>query len=332
MKKGKILFRCDANNEIGSGHLNRCLAIAGRIETNFQVYFATKGLNNKDEILIKKKYKLITINKNLSLIDETEFIYNSICSRIEFNYIVLDGYNFNTNYQKILKKNVFSKIISIDDHQPFKYVSDIVINHAIVPKYKIKKELYTKVFSGLEYLLIKKDFFSKNNQHIKAKINSILICFGGSDSNNMTIKFLKLLNNFPKFETINVIFGKFYIEPTGLNSHLKNKNINIFKDVNTREMLSLMNASEIIIAPSSTISLEAFSLGKILITGYTDINQKGIYKSIITKKNVYGLGNLLYIKKQDFYNVIKNAFIKKNKIIASNFVNKKTDPLNKIFK
>ena len=38
----KILFRADGNNEIGLGHVYRCLAIAERLNGKFECYFAIR--------------------------------------------------------------------------------------------------------------------------------------------------------------------------------------------------------------------------------------------------------------------------------------------------
>ena len=53
MKK-MVLFRVNAGNEYGSGHLERCLVLARLLRKQYDPYFLVKGDNRIGEILYKE--------------------------------------------------------------------------------------------------------------------------------------------------------------------------------------------------------------------------------------------------------------------------------------
>jgi len=324
MKK-KIFFRLDADSKKGLGHLVRSISIANIISDVFDITFIIKEPDYKVYELLK--YNIINIPKEINEKEELE-----ILSKYKNNIFVIDLYNYSDEYQIGIKK-ISTKFIIIDDQNMNHFYSDIVINHIIdIDKNTVKRESYTKLFLGADYSMLRKEFLeiAKQKRTIN-KLDTILINMGGSDYENNTLIILKEVIKSNIFKNINIIIGPLY----KFKDDLKNlgKNINIYSNLNAKEMCDIMIESNIIICPISTIIYEASCVGMFIITGYISETQKNILKHFNKLSYIYG--DIKNIKSNDILNIILKEqnnihnYIKKQKSLFNN--NQETNILS-IFK
>ena len=102
-------FRADGNGDIGYGHISRLQAFANFIKSKYD-FFLTGFKTNKK--ILNQNFNIIELPTNLNLCEEIAWI------RSRFNptnhIIITDGYQFDSNYQKNIKKLGY-KLICIDD-------------------------------------------------------------------------------------------------------------------------------------------------------------------------------------------------------------------------
>ena len=91
-----IILRADGNGEIGYGHLSRLNALANIIGQEFKVIFLTRHDSNIS--LIESNIEIAIIPKEVDLINESDWIYKNFSPNN--NFIVADGYQFSSSYQK----------------------------------------------------------------------------------------------------------------------------------------------------------------------------------------------------------------------------------------
>lgn len=303
-RKKRVLFRADGDSIHGLGHVYRCLAIAERISSEFECYFAIRYPSDQLISQIIEYSSILLLDPQLNHANEIEEELLSIIEDYRIEIITLDGYDFNTEYQKKIKELSNCFLISIDDFQPFHYVSDIVINHAGgVNSDMFSKENYTKLLLGYDYLLLRKNFINIQQKAIKKHgVESILICFGGADSENFTQKISDFIKDLDFINKIYIVIGSSYCKKSMLLSSLKAySHIEIFENLTGNELSEIMLNTDLAIVPSSTISLEAFALNMILITGMTDINQISIFN---------GFNNQRRITTVDFGNLTQGNLLK----------------------
>jgi len=294
----KILFRADGNSAIGLGHVYRCLAIAERLQENFQCYFAIRQPSIQLKKTISKNATLIKLNQYVDYNDEAHDIVIKIVPVHGIDIIVLDGYYFDTDYQEIIKKNCSSILVSIDDNQPFHYVSDVIINHAgNISEDKISREPRAKLLLGYKYLLLRKEFIELLNKGKNISgICSALICFGGADPENYTKRILDCIKTDKRFKKIVVIAGASYMEREALQNSVKeNRHIEIRFNLSASTLARIMHHIDLAIVPASTIALEAFTAKTILITGITASNQQNIYDGLVKEESVIGIDDFSQI-------------------------------------
>lgn len=280
-----ILFNTYVGNDIGYGHLYRCLSLAKALEEmdkNQTIVFLT----NKESFSILRNY-------NFEYIESDAFndIYN--VEKINPDITILDSYEFSDRYLKKIKR--ISKLILIDDNNDVydSKIPDLVLNgniHAEDLEYK------SAALLGLKYLVMRSEYWDV--QITNGSNNKIIITTGGSDFNNLMPKFIQSLRSLQYDREI--IIGPGY----------NNKEIRKIEEIKTKKdyliykpstLIDIFNDSAIILTASGTSIYEILRLNKIPIIYTLADNQIKIAK----KLEEYGVINLGNYKEID-YNSLEN--------------------------
>lgn len=227
-----LLIRADANKEIGNGHLMRCLALGQLLQDKgYKIHFVTKTIN-EDLIkrLKKENFYVHTIDENLQL-EEDAKITVEIGENIPVKWIITDGYEFTTDYQKIIKNADF-KLMCIDDIAKFHFASDIILNQNLNAEniFKYSCEPNTKLLLGTDYILLRREYRMLNNysRNIKRECRNILVTFGGGDTEIYLSKILESLNLITTVSlNVKVLFGIESEKCNNINDLVKASNHNI---------------------------------------------------------------------------------------------------------
>lgn len=270
--KSDLYIRTDGSSEIGLGHLVRCISLSTYVSDQFSITFVCREIPQKiEDELNQQGISLLKIH------DEGEFFNlpkpNSI--------VVLDGYSFDTAYQKRIKE-MGCRLVCIDDLHDKKFYADLIINHAPgIKKSDYSAQPGTIYALGLDYALLRPPFLEvarKAQLSGPDKIETILICFGGSDSENLTLRTLNVVLDFNPFKKIIIITGSAYGFMEELLQKIKNReNVVHYHALDGDEMAAAFTESEAAIIPSSGILFEALATGNIAISGTYTENQKEVY-------------------------------------------------------
>lgn len=291
--KQRILFRSDGNSEIGLGHVIRSLALSKFLIDHFECVFVTRFLND-----FISKEALKNSSAVLKLSEKNEDHFEEFLKLIRnTDIVVLDNYFFNTDYQ-IAIKNIGCTLVCIDDMCDKHYVSDVVINHSPGKvEGDFSRENHTRLCLGLDYVMLREEFFNVEIKRDRKIPKHGLICLGGSDKFDITSKILVLLSQQTNVQTLDVIVGAAYKHLEILKKSIAEsvKKINLFTNLSAKEMSLRMQSCDFGVLPASSICLEALSVGLPFIVGYTVANQKQLYETLISDYRVPGVGNFLYL-------------------------------------
>ncbi|MFA7116513.1 MAG: UDP-2,4-diacetamido-2,4,6-trideoxy-beta-L-altropyranose hydrolase [Bacteroidales bacterium] len=280
--KKKIYFRADADKKIGFGHFTRCLALADMLKNNFDCTFFTQTPSDYQKTEIKKICSYIELPNDDSKFQKfLEYLDGE-------ETVVLDNYFFTSDYQQKIKyKGCKLVCIGANDRH---YYSDVLISMAENDKSVFSVEPYSKIYLGIDWVILRKPFREIKRKVINKK-NNIVICFGGTDQFMLTEKFVNILQDSYKFDEIHLIatdnFGKDRF------TLLENKGVKCHINVSAEEIVRTLTNSKCLISSSSTISSEALSCEIPVICGYYVENQKKMYQYLIKENLVLGLSNLL---------------------------------------
>ena len=214
----KCFFIVDYKKNSGLGHLKRSFLIAKELyNLNNKIYFlCNQNLSNIE----KKKFEFIKLNqknlkKNLITIKKEISIKSP-------DLIIFDTYEID---QKIIDhiSKINKKIMVIHDYKFFKKNVYIYLNSTFSKRQANKNSLI-----GTKYALVEKK--NKIIRNYKKKIKNVLLFFGGSDSNNLNLKFLRILRSeiFQKFN-FNFILSPNIKNINLIENNLKLKNFNKIK-------------------------------------------------------------------------------------------------------
>lgn len=311
----RIIFRADGNGEIGYGHLTRLNALADIISPEFKVTFLTRHDSNIS--LIGNNIEIVIIPKEIGLNDEIYWIYKKFTTNN--NLIIADGYQFNTSYQKKIK-NLGYKLIFIDDLVKFHMYADIVINHAIgLDESHYSGEKYVKYYLGSKYALLRNSFIevSKSRVEKTLKFETAFVSFGGTNVSRIIRCAVEALIEFESFKRVIVVIGKSFSSKDVINFFSTESKIELFREVDEKEISKLMQRSDFAIVPSSTISYELACSRCIIASGYTVQNQFHIYEGLKENNIVFGMGDISNFVKEDFQYQIKKIVTSKIEVLES---------------
>jgi len=300
----KLIFFPDYDSTTGFGHLNRLYAFAQQIDDLVEIQFIFQKV-----VPEKFPYNHLTINKKFNVENEFNWLKNNIDE--DTSVLVMDGYRFDGNYFKKLKKKLKKiKLIYIDDYAGSHEFPDIIINHApgvTFRQYKVQPA--TKLLLGLDYLMLRREFFDRSKKSKKVEDGSIFICLGGLDDKNLTEKITSILIHLKEVKKINVVLGHDYFHSL---KRLENNKLKLYYRLSAQEIKNKMEVSKLIIVPSSTIALEALTLKKNMISIKTSQNQDLIHVGLSKFENIKCIDAIQGLDIKKFQNMVIDQIIKPN--------------------
>ncbi len=217
----KVSFIVHGSASIGMGHIIRSLSLAEAFrESGHEVDFFSKyklGI----ELIQRKGFEVECIPDQSGETKIDKFFYGNIkealqdaeyiCCQIKgvTDVLVVDSYNVNADFFTVLKEKT-KCLVYVDDLNAFLYPVDIIINgSASAPYMGYEKIQNAKLFLGLPYNLIRKEFRAVPARNICEKVTEILITTGNSDPCHMTEKILDILKCSELFKDLSfhVIIG-----------------------------------------------------------------------------------------------------------------------------
>lgn len=273
----KVIFHCFGNSKVGLGHVYRCLAVSKFLEQEYSISFIT-DLETQSifQSIFPNSYQIIALGKE-------RFSEDIFWERFSESIVVLDGYEFDESYQKLITNSVY-KLVYIDDIPKWKYNVDAIINHnPTISVNDYSTGCPTRFFLGLDYLMLRETFLKSNGKSKKCQ-DRIFICFGGADNENYTLSALKTILKLTPFDwCIDIVIGSAFSHKESLNSFIANslKEISIHSSLSSDEMKSVMNSTRIGVCAASTIALEYLSTGGELYITKTAKNQELLYDALV---------------------------------------------------
>lgn len=289
----RVVIRCDGGTDIGMGHVIRCIALADMISKNHTICFAIqKTSDHVYQTLRSAGFDYVLLPTEKDYVQDLENLKKEIDSH---DVVVLDGYNFRTDYQRGIKVQG-NKLVVIDDLHAWRHVADIVINHAGgVSKEDYDCESYTKLLLGFRFALLRKEFLGLIGQSkIRSELKTAFISMGAADIHGLTLKFAEALKASGQIQRVDLMVSELnpHYSPIIHYAKANSESVFVHTNITAEELIGILSRADIAFCPASTISLECCAVGIGLIVGYTAVNQAGIYDGLIKEKVAAGFGDM----------------------------------------
>lgn len=198
MLAGTLIIRADASVAIATGHVMRCLALGQAWQdSGGNVLFAmAESTPAIDRRLRSEGMEIIRLEAAPNSAQDARGV-SALSSDCHATWTVVDGYRFDSEYQRNLK-NAGLKLLLVDDlGQCEHYCADLVLNqnvHASESMYA-SRESHTRLLLGPRFAMLRRDFrrWSGWQREIAAHGRKVLVTMGGSDPNNVTATVLAAL-------------------------------------------------------------------------------------------------------------------------------------------
>lgn len=180
----RVVLRADGQFEQGYGHLSRVLAIGEALQDGgFQVDLIGDGF---DAVL--PRFAVSAGNSLSPTIPKgtAEDATQVIGTRPDF--IVVDGYDFNRDFFRVLESSEIPFLVIDDDGQTTSSAATMVINQSpsATPSLYSHFNAGTELFLGPQYCLIRKEFGNARNIVSAEQKAGVFINFGASDPTFLT--------------------------------------------------------------------------------------------------------------------------------------------------
>lgn len=210
----KAVIRADASEQIGSGHLMRCLTLADRMRREgTEVHFICRDLvGNLNHLVHEQGFPLHVLPRHaddpslsgyaawLTVAQETDARETGevLCTLAPIMRLVVDSYALDEVWERIVRPLV-GEIFVIDDLANRKHDCDILLDQNF---YRVMQHRYDglvppscKLLLGPSHALLREEFYAakKKLSQRDGHLRRILVFYGGSDVTHETEKAVRAL-------------------------------------------------------------------------------------------------------------------------------------------
>ena len=246
LQKKKVAIVVNAYDEIGTGHVHRCLSIASKLVFHDVLFLMDEQHQLGIDIVDSYNYPFEIYDGEDDLIKilrkhSPQIVVNDILdtSKEYVTQLKEDGY-FVVNFEDI---GVGSEVADV--------VFDALYEHDMGEK---------NVFTGYKYYILDDEFYFQPQKVITPQVENVLIAFGGTGPNNFTETVIDSILATSYDGRINVILG---VGDDGLekliDKYESNQSVQIYRDVS--DISEFMFKADLIFTSAGRTMYEVCSLG-----------------------------------------------------------------------
>lgn len=263
-----IFFRADANEQIATGHVMRCAAIAKELIDKGQEVCFLVADKVSEKVVESQGLPVIVLDKQWDDLNQEISLMCELLKQHRPDWLLIDSYYVTVEYFRELHK--WTRIAYIDDLNQFRYECDMLINYSVYASdmnYE-REYLNTKLLLGCKYVPLRKAFRDLQMHAIRKNVQDILLLTGGSDTYHVALNFVnEIAKQQKKWAniTFHVVCGRFNSDMAELEQIARRlENIKIYPFVDGIEML--MQQADIAISAGGSTLYELCACGTPAIT------------------------------------------------------------------
>ena len=248
----EVCILTEGGYDIGFGHVVRCMSLYQAFEEKgITPEFVVYGDDTIKEFLEGKKYSI------------SEWIYGNqkILSILEKKDIVIID-SILADCEIINRIATVVKLpVYLDDWKKIKYTKGIIVDWTIfAEENNLNKGGKVVRLLGNKFVALRKEFWHTSEKHVKEKVDSIMVMFGGGDVNNMTPKVLGALkDNYPHLHK-KIIIGKAFQNIQDIKK-LADDKIDLIYYPDANKIIEIMLDSDVAISSGGQTLYELARIG-----------------------------------------------------------------------
>lgn len=263
-----LIIRTDASATIGMGHAMRCLALAQAMQNKGgeAIFVVATCAPNLESRLKAEGMQVIHLEAKAGSVQDVRET-SALARSFSCHWLVLDGYHFQGEYQRMIKDTGLS-LLFIDDYSHAEhYYADLVLNQNVYAHEKLyqNRESYTKLLLGTRYALLRREFcqLPRGRKKIPSVAKRILVTLGGADPDNVTLKIIQALQEVEVSSGLEaiVVLGGSNPHSQQLKAVVEKSEVSVELRRNAMNMPELMDWADVVVTAGGTTVWEVAFMG-----------------------------------------------------------------------
>ncbi|MBQ3517138.1 MAG: UDP-2,4-diacetamido-2,4,6-trideoxy-beta-L-altropyranose hydrolase [Lachnospiraceae bacterium] len=314
-----IGIRADGNNQIGIGHVMRCLTIAEALRENgAKVVFLTAD-DSCGELIRERGFVCRNLNSDFADMDSELEKLCPVMDEMQIERLLVDSYYVTKTYLETIRQH--ARIIYLDDVDSFPYPVDLLINYNVFAKTtdypygveyipdgihrtRYEKETITGIMAGPQFAPVRKEF-AGHPMEVRKKVDHILITSGGSDAYNLSFKIANTLLQCTD-AVLHIVCGPFNLHKNKLLMLAETKP-RVVVHQNVKDMWNLMQNCDMAVSAAGSTMCELSAAGVPSVTFSFVENQRKIAETFGMKNAAMWVGHYVPEEEDIFLTAVAEA-------------------------
>jgi len=306
MPPGTLIIRADASVAMGTGHVMRCLALAQAWQDTGgnSIFAMTETTPAIKQRVGAEKFELSPITSSPASRQDAEQLVK-LAGIHHTDWVVVDGYQFDVEYQRVLKAAGLRVLVIDDGGQCGAYCADFVLDQSLGATEELYKncEAYTQLMLGTSYVMLRQEFAPwRSWQRESATVaQRLLVTIGGSDPDGLTSRVIEALPAIgsPALEVTMVVGGSNSCL-TGLESLAENSPLKVDLLRDPASMPRLMAQSDLAVICAGGTLWELLYMGCPSLSYARDAVQGQVTARLDAMGAVRDLGSVMKFEVSEF--------------------------------
>jgi len=199
-----VAFRVDASAQIGTGHLMRCLTLADALrQRGAAIRFVSRQLaDDLQQVIRGRGHGCVELGAEISPDRESGDARDTaqLLADRRWDWLVVDHYGLGAHWERAMRETAV-RVFAIDDLADRQHDCDVLLdqNHlaAGAERYAGRVPAACRVLIGPRHALLRPEYreWRERLTPRSGAVQRVLVCFGGTDPQNMTTLALEALTH-----------------------------------------------------------------------------------------------------------------------------------------
>jgi UDP-2,4-diacetamido-2,4,6-trideoxy-beta-L-altropyranose hydrolase len=259
----RLLIRVDGDDQIGAGHVMRCLALAdAAVAAGAEVAFVSRSLaRGLADKIAAHRFGFYQLFKEE---DEPRQVA-ALAHQLEADWIVLDGYQFSAEYHRGVRVSG-RQLLVIDDMASLDfYDAELVVNQNLgAERLTYRCASGCEILTGPRYALLAPEYTARgaSERSIPPRAQKILVTLGGADPPNATAAVMRALESLADLTLeVRVVVGPANRHRASLQTLAGQQTGHVELVVDPPGLAGLMRWADLVVAAGGSTCWELACLG-----------------------------------------------------------------------
>ncbi len=200
-------------------------------------------------------------------------------------WVVLDGYRFDSEYQKLLKQTARRLLVIDDFGRAGQYFANLVLDQNLGTEdaYYSHRAPYSRLLLGTAYIVLRRPFRVWKGHRVNAprSAHHVLITFGGIDKHNVTLVAVKALRRISTGSVeARIVVGSGNPQADAVQSLVQSLGHQFQVERDPEDMAELMAWADLAVAAAGTTAWELAYMGVPSLLVSTADNQMAVAQNL----------------------------------------------------